>query len=234
MGRTVFTNGFRRSALVLAGIGVLMGVPTPAPAEVAQIVTSDAAVFAQGTIGNLTYPDGSTRLLSVVLAIPQGKVTASPAVRGVDLGRPWATVSETIVSDPAAGHAGDGTQVCSTASNPQRFEPGALTGDSWVGTSVDVTCDDGAGYQFYRILWDKGPYWLVSNQVTAASMGSQLTSWSSSSLRGTVELWPQANQQAKVTVCGYRPGTTHPNCFGPGEGLVIPSTNRMVVQAIGA
>ncbi len=56
-------------------------------------------------------------------------------------------------------------------------------------------------------------------------------------MRGTVELLRRANQQTKFTVCGHRTEADLPadvDCFGKqsGQGVVVPSTDGMVVQAV--
>lgn len=174
-------------------------------------------------------------MLSVTLAVPQGATTATPATGSVDLARPWVVVTETISTDPASGHTRNGREVCSSVSNPDGWSAGSLAPDgvTWVDASVDVGCDDGNGYLFYRLHWEPGPFWLVTNQVTTTVMGGQVTTWSTDTVQGTVELHPRANQQAVVSVCGYREATGF-DCFDRrrGHGAVIPSTDGMVAQAV--
>jgi hypothetical protein len=97
---------------------------------------------------------------------------------------------------------------------------------------VDVTCDDGAGFAFYRVTWTPGPFWLVTNEVATTTMGGVVTSWSTDTVDGTVTLRPLANEQAIVNVCGYR-SATEAHCFGgtSGYGAVIPSARDVTAQA---
>lgn len=228
---------------ILCGVAaVLLPAIWAASSSVAapvQVASSDDGVFAQGYVPDAAFDDGSTRAISVTLAVPRGAVRGTSVVGPVDFARPWAVVSETIVSDPASDHATNGTEVCNEVSNPERWDAGSpgRNGEAWIGTSVDVRCGDGSEYLFYRVHWDPGPYWIVTNPVLTLWMGGQATSWSSHDMRGTVELWPTANQQTKFTVCGHRTETDLPrdvDCFGKqsGQGVVVPSTSGMVVQAV--
>jgi hypothetical protein len=226
----------RRRAVAL-GVGLAVATSVWPPSSGAllahQVARSDRGVFAQGYV-DLPFADGSVRRLEVTLAVPQGPVAGTAPTASVDLRRPWAAVSEWVITDPASGHRRNGTQPCRGVANPNRWDPGALSDDgrTWVGTSVDVTCDDGAGFVFYRMTWEPGPFWLVDNQVATTAMGGLVTSWSADGASGTVALRPLANEQAVVTVCGHRAGGGV-DCFGgtTGWGAVVPSLDGMAAEA---
>jgi hypothetical protein len=207
--------------------------PAPALAATAQGATSPGGLIAEGYVPDARFPDGSTRWLSVTLVVPAGPVVSSGPTDSVDLAKPWAVLTETSVES--------GARVCGRVENPTTFNPGGLRqagdGEAWHGTSVDVRCDDGAGYQFYRVRWDPGMHWLVRNPFTTQWSEGHVSWWSAPPLRGSVQAWPAANQQAGFVVCGYRSATVQPSeadCFGQrsGYGAVIPETTRITSDAV--
>jgi|SRR5579884_920483 len=214
---------------MLAATLTLSPSPVAAAAAAGQTAVSLSGAYAQATIFGATFPDGSTRMFSAVLSRPDVAV-ATPGIGPVDLSRPWAVLTETMLNDPATGYADNGRTLCSTATNPSASEMefgGAVA-------SVDVTCDDGAGYAFYQVQWSVAPQWaLVTNPVTSLWMGDEVTTWSADGVTGTVDLWPSTTQVTGAIVCGYRPGAGgHPDCFGQGglNGLVVPSSNLMLAE----
>ncbi len=224
----------RSSRFVLPGLIALVAAVPPASAGLAQVVTASGGVLAQGYVPDATFPDGSTRWFEVTLGVPGGAVTSTGVAGPVDVSRPWAVVTETIVSGAHGSQQENGLQVCGQAQNPLRSSAGTVTGTTWTGAFVDVTCNDHTGYEFFRVGWDAGPYWMVTSPVATAPMGGQVTQWSAPDVRGTVTLWPTANQQSRVTVCGYHSAQSQPDCFGraSGYGAIVQSATGMVTEAI--
>lgn len=228
----------RRSTVgVIASAVFLVATQGMTHAEAAPLQTarSQDGLFASATISDALFPDGSTRALSVSLVIPRGAVTGTEALASLDVTRAWAVFGEFIVSDPATNNTTSGDAVCSLAANPTRFSEGSLgpRGDSWDGTSVDVSCGDDSGYDFYRVRWNPRTR-LITNQVTTNWGGSQLTNWSAANARGTLEMVPTADQQSVVSICGFRSGSADQDagfdCFD-GWGRVVPSVDGMTVHA---
>lgn len=227
----------RRLAVYTVALVLFVVGATGVDAAPAQTARSDDGVLATATVHDAVFPDGTTRWLSVTLAIPRGGVHSTEPISSVDMGRPWALFTETVVSDPARNNSTSGSVVCNQVTNPGRYDAGSLNarGNAWDGTTVDVRCEDGSGYAFYRVQWKPARDWpLVTNQVTTAWMGNQVTKWSAANAQGSIEMWPTAQQQSVVSICGVRssPADDGPDsrCF-EGAGQVIPSTNGMTVHA---
>jgi len=226
----------------LLGAAVTVAVMTASPAGAAgaagdgQVAISLSGMFAQSTIYDAAFPDGTTREFSALLDRP-GVVSATPPGSALDLSRPWATLSETMMSDPAGGYRDDGAAVCNAATNPTTTAPVPGTPSGSTVASFDVVCNDGAGYAFYRVQWALAPMSVnVTNPVTTLWMGDEMTSWSAGGLSGTVDLWPTASEITYGTVCGFRPATLtvpgHFDCYGRDglNGYVAPSTNLMLAE----
>lgn len=224
----MMTTTFRRVALSVA-LGAVATVTWPPAASgvPAQVVRADDALVAHASTSDIPFADGTERVLSVSLVVPKGATTGTAPTGLVDLARPWAVVTETSLST--------GRDVCSSVANPEDWNEGSLAADSitWVGAWVDVRCDDGNGYLFYRVHWEPGPYWLVTNPVVTTLMGGQVSLWSAGGMRGSVQLRPKANSPAVVTVCGHR-ADDGVDCFAhrSGYGAVIVSSDGMEAQAI--
>jgi hypothetical protein len=223
------------AAMALAALGPAHAV-SAADATAGQVAISMSGVFAQTGIYDAHFADGSTRFFTALLVTP-GVATASPASGSLDIGRQWAVLTEWMSSDPASGYQRDGQMLCSTATNPSTATSSADSAGTWNGASVDLRCDDGAGYAFYRVQWSASPSSvLVTNPVTALWMGGEETRWSANGLNGMVNLWPTAAEITTASVCGYRAGTPtepgHFDCFGGrhGDGYVVPSTNLMFTE----
>lgn len=220
----------RSTAGIIATAVLVIATQGFAGAEAAPMQTarSHDGLFAN-VVQDALFPDGSTRWLSVSLVIPRGAVTGTEPLVSLDVARTWALFEELTAS---------GDVVCSRAVNPSRVSEGSLSplGDSWDGTSVDVTCEDDSGYDFYRVRWKPVPDWpLITNQVTTNWRGNQVTTWSAANAKGTVEMVPTANQQSIVSICGFRPGSADRDagfdCFDEGRGQVVPSVDGMTVHA---
>jgi hypothetical protein len=221
-----------RLALTALALGAVVVVDRPVPvhAAPAQAVTTVGGVLAHGYVSDARYGDG-TRWLEVVFVVPGSQaVSTGPLSDSLDLAKPWAVITEVSVET--------GAHVCSTATNVSSFDAGRLGlagggGEAWRGTSVEVACDDGAGYSLYRVRWDPGSQWLLRNQLTLAHTGGKVQRWSAPPAVGSVETVPLAVQPTTLTVCGVRTvgGTPQPSeCF-TGTGTVVPETARLSAEA---
>jgi hypothetical protein len=99
---------------------------------------------------------------------PSGTITGTGPVggSGVDLRRPVAKLS-----------IWDGHRGCTEWGNPLRFDPGrpGAKPGSVTGTSFDMACDDGAGFDFYRVkfLEDRlNPYLKVLGAMPWSKPGA--------------------------------------------------------------
>ena len=236
----------RRFALV---VPLLMGLVVLAPsarAEApAQVATSETGVVAAGGVwsSDMVLADGSSLDFNVMLVVPQGATTATPAVDAFDLARPWVHVN--VWKHDNVNHTV--ARVCSTVSHPAGWSAGALNPQhpftdtyggtstthyaaAWEGVWVDVECDTGAGHEFYRVTWELDRYsWLVTNPVGVAWAVPPALTWSSSSAQGTVTMSPTAYSSHPVRVCGHSAGGTV-DCYG-GHGRVVPMVDDLVTTA---
>jgi len=203
--------------------------PVPSHAAAAQAVVSPSGVLAHGYVSNARYGDG-TRWIEVLLVVPDGPaVSSGPVSAALDMARPWAVLTEVSVET--------GAHVCARAQNVTAFDPGRLTpaaggGDAWRGTYVEIACDDGAGFAFYRVQWDAGADWMVRHPLPLAYSGGRIDRWSAPPMYGAVETVPEAVQQSTLSVCGLRGGQQAPNpeeCVS-GYGTVVPETARITAQ----
>jgi hypothetical protein len=112
-----------------------------------------AAAATDGTValGKTSYVDaaGVTHGFWGTFVIPAGTVTGTGQIGSdpVDLQKPWVNFAETLSTDRYA--------LCLQNSNPTSYSagtPGSAPG-TVTGLYVDVRCDDGAGYQFYRLTF---------------------------------------------------------------------------------
>lgn len=250
-------------ALLLVIVGG-MGVPA-AEAGIAaprvQVATATAGTYAQGGTGYVDFPDGSTRWFTAMLVVPEGVVTGTPAVEDADLREPWAIVSERAWDrdDPGGGLSG-GSEVCHRLVNPASFHPGhsgpratwPASGPkpTWEGMYFDVTCDDGAGYDFYRVHFDNyvSPWSGRESFIHRRSAtGHPLTDarywgWSAPyRVNGLIEADPGGVQSAATTVCGHRweervgeDGVPFleevVDCYGPGLGRIMVDVTALNAQ----
>lgn len=181
---------------------------------------SEKGLVAYGTLF-VNRGDAPSNIFEVRFVVPQGPTVSTGGVlpAGVDLSRAWVAVS--------AG-ASDGYGHCSTLANPSRYSAGAQKGDRWTGLHVDVTCDDGAGYEFYRFTWTS-ENWLVSNPMVTATTGSQPVPFSTDAANGVITSWPETEQWGGMTVCGFRHGRAA-TCFGGGQGFMLLSAAGVVTS----
>jgi hypothetical protein len=224
----------KRALRVVALVAVLaLHVPEGASAS-PYVVRSERGSVLSGYLNNVAFPDGSVRAFEVLLVVPQGSVTAGP-MGGVDLGRPWVATTVSLQHDAEYNNAG--LVVCSTVANPSSWSAGALdhrdhaTG-AWHGAFVDVRCDDGAGYDFYRVAWDPGPYWWRVNAISRNWAQLPLYPWSGGGLQGTWSMAIDGIQTTHLVVCGYRAGAARSCVTGTSGGSVRHTQTSLTVTAV--
>jgi hypothetical protein len=179
---------------------------------------SEKGLVAYGTLF-VNRDSAPSIIFEVRFVVPQGPTVSTDGVlpSGVDLSRPWVAVS--------AGSS-DGSGHCSTFANPSSYSAGSRKGDRWTGLFVDVVCDDGADYGFYRVSWTS-ENWLISNPMITATTGSQPVPFGTDVAHGVISSWPEAEQMGGMTVCGFRHGRA-PRCFGGGQGTMLLSAAGVV------
>jgi hypothetical protein len=208
-----------RRILILA-VAVLTVVVTSVGADAADAVAarSDKGVVAYGVV----YDDRGAypRAFQVQLVVPQGPTIASGLLSGVDLSRAWVVVS----SDSA-----DGNGKCSNIANPSQFSAGRDKGGHWAGLYVDVRCDDGAGYSFYRFTWASDWQLTTDPLITTKTGGQPIRFWADT-VSGVTQAKPDVEQMGAVTACGYR-ANRPPDCFASGSGLIVVSGTGVTTTA---
>ncbi len=244
---------FTLAAALAGGAGVDVAEATPAVPPRTQVATATEGMYAQGSSGYVEFPDGTTRWFSAMLVVPDGTVVGSPAVEDADLREPWAILSQQAWGEGEGGGLSGGPEVCHRFVNPTSFStghpgrtatwPAGGPRPIWTGTSFDVTCDDGAGYEFYRVHFD--PYRYSADREahvrTRATFGLPQTDvrywgWSAPhDVNGSLQAQPQGVQSASMSVCGYRweqvEDEAEPqlvsDCYGSGLGRIVPAVDTL-------
>ncbi|MDQ3757756.1 MAG: hypothetical protein M3394_07895 [Actinomycetota bacterium] len=234
----------RRLVLVAAALAVLGVVSAPAKAAPAQVASSSSGLIASGGVWSqdMVLADGSSLDFNVMLVVPQGQVTATPASNGLDLGRPWVHVD--VWKHDNVDHTA--TQICNTVSHPQQWSAGALNpqhaftdhnywdptvttthyAPAWEGVQADVPCDDGSGHQSFRVAWELDrSSWLSQNPLGVSWAVPRARQWSASNAVGTITLSPTAYSTHPVRVCGSQSNGSV-DCYG-GHGQVVPMIDGM-------
>jgi hypothetical protein len=243
----------RRSKLFLVFLTVLilsllsMLMPATAQAELpAQTVVSSSGLIARGSLfwDRMTTANGEPQEFRVELVVPQGEITSTGTIDGLDLARPTVRVSAWRY-DALWYH----TQSCWSASNTDSFGAGGLNpshefpdgrynppdpqpwyGPSWEGVWVDVRCDDGSGYDFYRVEWTENPWsWLYSTTLSI-NQQTDVETWSAENAQGTLTTKLQKAQTTDLRVCGWKSGVVG-QCFTGVGGWVLPQTGQMISTA---
>lgn len=204
--------------LVAAVLAVVVTMPGARAAD-AVAARSEKGIVAYGALHD--YRGAYPRTFQVQLVVPQGLTVSSGRLAGVDLSRAW-----TVVSSDSA----DGYGRCSSIANPSQYSAGQEKGDHWAGVYVDVRCDDGAGYSFYRFTWASD--WQLSTDplITTKTGGQPIRFWADT-VTGVTQAKPDVEQMGAVTACGYRSGGRPPECFASGSGLVVVSSTGVTTTA---
>jgi hypothetical protein len=214
-----------RSGLALVAVTSALFASTSLPSVHATV--APATVHAEGgilaTAGITQITPRGVWTFDVTLVVPQGSTTSSGAVlpSGIDMSRPWVAVS---LRSPYSGGS------CGNFANPVGYSAGEQQGNRWVGTYVDVACNDGSGYEFFRITWP-AKLGIVSNPVSFALRGVDPAQFSTPTADGLIHAWPDFEQKDFPTLCGHRPWVGW-ECFGDGTGHVQKSSTGILTTAV--
>jgi hypothetical protein len=141
--------------MVLALLGpAATAVPAQAIQAGGQVVSASAGVATNNSWTTFTDPQGGTRRFLASFYAPSGSVTGTdPVGPGVlDMRKPFAY----FASSPVSGSSSGG---CITMTNPTSYDLGVPGSVPQALTDVyfDVKCNDGSGFQFYRVRWVETP-----------------------------------------------------------------------------
>ena len=225
-------------ALALTGTALLAASGAAAASDGAGAAITSSGLAATGWAGPFT----------VTFVKPSGSTVGATTIQGVNLGKPWGSLFEMSTDSPIAGI---GHQVlCDTVvTNPATFSPGyqaanyaGEAGQSPVnpvsGIYFDASCDDGSGYDFYRVRWDdvtdsSGQPWHLFEDNTPAELGAFY--WGSSVQDGgahgtlSVPLDNDGWEAAQITVYGHDARGFHFVADGGGE--VVPQGEQITTTA---
>lgn len=214
--------------------------------EYAQTATASEATYVHGSTGWLTFPDGRTRSFVAMLVIPDGTIAGTEQASSADLRKPWVAVHQN-------GKEGDvWFWACHNFENPTRFgrgheEPATRASwnrPTWVGTYVDLHCDDGSEYEHFRVKFAPREYpdgsragILDYTPDSSQSLNASYWGWSApSGANGLYETRVLRAQDSSMTVCGAkRDGTldcvepTYPN----GLAHLYPAAETFSAQVYG-
>jgi hypothetical protein len=240
----------------------MLAVFLPATAGAADSVGGGTAVTSSGLVAS-----GWAGKFTITLVVPSGSTTGASTVSGVDFSHPWASLFELGTESPlnGVGH----TAACPTVvTNPTSFSAGYQAANyppppaQWVnqpsmghwsgppeptsGIYFDVACNDGAGYDFYRVQWDDvsgAPYpagqpWpLFPTTFGELFSGGGTFYWGSSvqdgGYRGTlsVPFDNNAGEAAGITVYGHNASGFH--FVTGGSGGVVPQGGDITTTVLG-
>lgn len=155
---------FGRVILVLAAS--LLMLAAVAPPE--QSATSTGGMWLHGKVGSgsdfpgwSVDPDyGGLMTFRVDLVDPGTVLTGQgpTAPDEADLRQPWISIVEEHANPPEGGGSEgwlrDVEELCSTWINPTTLTKEIDRVNDRIRVSADVPCDDGRGYDFYRVTWE--------------------------------------------------------------------------------
>ena len=210
---------------------------------------STGAGTAATTSGLVAY--GWAGPFTATFVNPSGSTTDASAVPGVDLSKPWGSLFELGAAGSTFG-LGSGVACSTVVTNPASFSAGYQAYDysSAFGTSpvnpvsgvyFDATCDDGSGYDFYRVRWDDtsgtpyptGQPWPLFQD---AEGGLGAFYWGSSvqdgGYHGTLTALDNGGDEAsQITVYGHNASGFH--FVTDGSGQVYPNGSNIVTTVAG-
>lgn len=194
--------------------------------------TSTAATVAWADIEN---PWGNGVFYQVVMVQPAGTTVATPG--DVDLSRPWVVMAAATPGVPL------NTYACLSLDNPVQ---GHLSPAYPASGSVDVSCNDGTGYDFYRVTWSQASWWPQYNEAVAGAsdfdgqghsltvplpdaFGLQFGQPGSSGTTGSLRWEHSATDVMTVQLCGH--SSAGFTCrSGLGEFLVTTALDSTVLE----
>jgi hypothetical protein len=183
---------------------------------------------------------------TVTFVVPSGPTTGRTTIPGVDLGKPWASLYVLGSGSDLSGIGG--TMGCSTVvANPSGYSAGhpalpARQGEivPVSGIYFDASCDDGGGYDFYRVRWDDtstdGEPWRCFESIFPVAAGAFY--WGSGvqhgGYHGTLSplVYNGCDEAAILTVYGHDALGFH-LVSGGGAGQVAPHASNIVTTFAG-
>jgi hypothetical protein len=194
--------------------------------------TSSAATVAWADIED---PFGTGMFYQVVMVQPSGLTVATPGA--VDLHRTWAVVAAATPGVPF------NTYSCLSLANPGN---GQLAPAYPASGFVDVSCNDGMGFDFYRVSWSQASWWPAYNQAVAGpsnfngqgaslqvplpdAFGLSFGQPGSSGTNGSLRWEHSATDVMTVQLCGHSSaGFTCRN--GAGEMITTTGLTTSIVE----
>jgi hypothetical protein len=189
--------------------------------------------------------------ISATFVAPSGTCTGGSSVSGVDFCKPWVSVVEGYASGGFVG-----SQNCATVANPTGWSSGSLVtpASNWPtsgaptqplsGIYVDAACNDGSGYDFYRVQindWSdaNGPWGLFNDMMWGTPVGLGAANpiyWGAGAgtvaYKGTVSFASDngAIEVASSSVYGHNAGGFQ-LLSNDGSGRVYPMASDVVTTA---
>jgi hypothetical protein len=189
--------------------------------------------------------------ISATFVAPSGTCTGGSVVTGVDFCKPWASVVEGYANGGVVG-----SQNCATLVNPTSWDEGwsVTPAANWSssdaptqprsGIYVDAACNDGSGYDFYRVVindWSdaNGPWGLFDDLVWGTPVGEGAANpiyWGAGAGtvadKGTVSFTSDngAIEVASSSVYGHDASGLH-LLSNDGSGRVYPTASNVVTTA---
>ena len=180
--------------------------------------------------------------LTMTFVIPRGALGFSP-VAGVDFSKPWGSL--TVQPGNGATFGVESHQACAVVTNPSTwttgYEPINDAGDPaqpLSGIYFDTPCQDGSGYDFYRVQWDDypDPWTGRPEHVFIDGLRTNTYYWGSTvqtrDAHGTVTSFDDAIESARVSVYGHDAHGLHPVTLS-GIGNVVPAASVIAVTGAG-
>ena len=193
---------------------------------------STGAVVAWADIEN---PFGDGRFYEVVVSQPTGTTVAGPG--NVDLRRTWTVMSAATPGVPFNNYS------CITLTNPGQAQ---LFANYPASGFVNVSCNDGMGFDFYRITWSQSSWWTQYNESIAGASdfdghGTSVTvplpdanslsfgQVGSSGITGNLKWEHSKTDVLDVQMCGHS-GTGWVCRNGIGEFIVTTDLTTSIVE----
>jgi hypothetical protein len=190
--------------------------------------------------GGFSAPNGD--VFTATFVIPTSGAAESPHSGGVSFARPWASLEKWNGAPPGIGTA----DPCSTVTNPTSWSAGYQVSSPYYsppgqqprsGVYVDIVCNDGSGFQYYRVRWDDAVSAFGGLQPVAdtSQRPPEWSYWGSAvqqlgGAHGTLLVRADGAENASLSICGFDGSTFH--CLAPtgpsGTGGVLKPTASLV------